>query len=651
MDGMKRSVINIGSLALITIVLYALFTSSRINASSLFSDGFETYSSFPSGGWIATTSSTWSVVTDGDSKVIKQISTSSPYIVVNGDNSWSNYTISARIKVDRVDTPRAGLLIRYKDNNNYYAAYIYSNYLYLDRRFNSNTRTLNTISFSYLPNTYYLFRVVADNTNIKVFVNNELKMAVADSSISNGKIGLYGTKATVYYNDLLVIDNNPGPDPTSVVTPTPTPTPVITPTPISTPTPTPTTGKYESGLNRDFEFPSPVSGRSLNVVDYGATSNNSNDDDAVAFREAIAAAKEGDEIYIPNGLYHIKTRKIELKTGVSIRGESSESTIISAMFNYVKDNPGSYIFGAMPGIGNLTLSKFHIEMSGGQALRYPIWLGAGNTDTNNSEYEEVYRIAVKNLIIEGFEKMGISVRNGRHILIKGNAIKNATATGGGGEGYGIMIGYDRSENNWITNNHIGPQIRHALVLQYRTHHNLVEYNVAENPTMDAYDLHGEDEYSNELRYNTAFGAGEGGFGVGNTGGTPEHYNSGPHNWIHHNEAYNCRYGIHIYRESHYQYVEDNNFHHNRDIGIYIHDAGANHVTLIGNRSQYNGAGARLENAADLWMENNIVTNNTGYVMKTNSGTVRYVIKDNNFRNNGSGVELGSTIGIFIDNLQ
>jgi hypothetical protein len=66
---------------------------------------------------------------------------------------------------------------------------------------------------------------------------------------------------------------------------------------------------------------------------------------------------------------------------------------------------------------------------------------------------------------------------------------------------------------------------------------------------------------------TARRCGEGGFAIGNTGGTPEHFDAGPHNWIHHNVVDGCRYGIHIYRQSHCQYVEDNTFVNNRTLGV------------------------------------------------------------------------------------
>jgi hypothetical protein len=333
-----------------------------------------------------------------------------------------------------------------------------------------------------------------------------------------------------------------------------------------------------------------------------------------------------------------------LKSGVSLRGQDKNNAILSSNFNTVDGNTGSYIIGAAPGVNNLTISNLKFNMYGGQSLRYPIWLGA------DPYTGDVYQIEVKDCIVTGFEKMAISVRNGHHIYIHDNTIKDASALGGGGEGYGIMIGYPNSQNNWVKSNYIGPNIRHAVLIQYSAHHNLVEYNTADSTTEDSYDLHGEDEYSNELRYNIAFGSEASGFGIGNTGST--HYNSGPKNWIHHNEVYNSAQGINIINESHQQYIEDNNFHNNSDLGIKVYSGGAKDLVFKRNKVQYNQAGARFEDdCSGLVFDANIVTNNTGYSIKALSGTTGYVITNNDFRFNGSPAEITSSDGVYSGNLE
>ncbi|CAN5568818.1 hypothetical protein BH09PLA1_BH09PLA1_04660 [soil metagenome] len=405
------------------------------------------------------------------------------------------------------------------------------------------------------------------------------------------------------------------------------------------------TQKYDAGLNSPFLFPSPVTGRTLNVVTYGATPNNSSNDDSTAIKNAIAAAVSGDEIYIPNGLYHLKTRDIQLKTGVSIRGESQSGVVLNAQFSdQGVDNPNSQMFEAKPGVKNFTVSDFSINLTGGQSMQYGFYIGSGSTGAVNSS-----RIAIKNVTVEGFEKFAVAVRHSDNILVQSCTFKNATALGGGGEGYGVMLGYDTTANCWVTQSTFGPVLRHGVVVQYSAHHNLIENNLANATTLDAFDLHGEDEYSNELRYNTVMNVSGGdGFGVGNTGST--HVDSGPYNWIHHNEVFNSRGGINIINGSNDEYIEDNNFHDNTGYGVRVYMGGGSNLFFMRNTIKRNGVGANISESPNLYMEGNVISNNSGAALITDSLTVNYTIMNNDFRSNGAPIVLGSLKGIFLDNL-
>jgi hypothetical protein len=383
----------------------------------------------------------------------------------------------------------------------------------------------------------------------------------------------------------------------------------------------------------------------LSILSYGATPNNSSNDDSTAIKSAISAAVAGDEVYIPNGIYHLKTRQIILKTGVSIRGESQSGAILDALFSdQGTSNPSSQMFEAKPGVGNFTISNLSINMAGGQSMQYGFYLGSGSASAANSS-----RIAIKNVTIEGFEKFAVAVRHCDNILVQGCTFRNATALGGGGEGYGVMLGYNTTANCWVTQNTFGPVLRHGVVLQYEAHHNLIENNLATETTLDAFDLHGEDEYSNELRFNTAMNvAGGDGFGVGNTGST--HDNSGPHNWIHDNEVFNSRGGINIILGSNDEYIEDNSFHDNTNYGVHVYSGGGADLFFLRNTIVRNGVGANISEAPNLYMEGNIISQNIGAALITDSLTVGYTIVNNDFRDNGAPLTLGSEDGIFLDNL-
>jgi parallel beta-helix repeat protein len=213
-----------------------------------------------------------------------------------------------------------------------------------------------------------------------------------------------------------------------------------------------------------------------------------------------------------------------------------------------------------------------------------------------------------------------------------------------------MIGYKNSNNNRVADNTItGPKIRHGILLQYYAHHNLVENNTITGTVYDAIDLHGEDEYSNEMRLNTITGCGEGGFGVGNTGAG--HANSGPNNWIHHNTVTGCKFGVHIYRKSNTQFVNDNEFSRNTQYGMLIEaDGGAADVHFTHNKVLNNAStGVVLNKAPGVELVGNIVTGNKGAALITDTATTNYLITDNDFRKNAGGVKLPTTTGTFTDN--
>ncbi len=320
---------------------------------------------------------------------------------------------------------------------------------------------------------------------------------------------------------------------------------------------------------------------------YGATPGKDSDDDSDAFRKAIQAAGTGTEIVVPKGNYVFKKPNVVLKTGVSIRGESG--AVITTKFTSSSDNAGLLDLLRAAGTNNLTISGLKLTSSGGKALNYPLWIGS-------SSGSNVSRIAIRDMQIDKFYKMAISVRNGDNVTIEKNTIKDALATGDGGEGYGIMIGYSKSTNNRVADNTIqGPKMRHGILLQYSAHNNLVEKNTVTQTVYDAFDLHGEEEYANEFRDNTAKDCGEGGFGVGNTGA--DHDNAGPGNWIHDNKVTGCKWGIHIYRKSDTQYIDNNTFNSNKSYGISVHDEGAKNLEFVGNTVQGNGSdGIRLVKA-------------------------------------------------------
>lgn len=423
-------------------------------------------------------------------------------------------------------------------------------------------------------------------------------------------------------------------------------------TPIATPAHADPPTAYDSGLSVPFEAPDPAAGRVHSVLDYGATPHNASDDDAVAIQQAISAAAPGDVVYIPNGVYHVEST-INLKSGVSVRGQSRDSTVIAGNFCSVVfflSAPHAVMFAA-PGVTNLSLSSFTITYAAGKEYAAGVRLG----DVGNIP---VSRIAVRDLRVERHKRFGLQLQNATHVLLEGNVIRNASSLGGGGSGYGILIDQSGSHNNWVRENMIGPVIRHGILVQFSAHHNLIEHNQITGAVSGALDLHGEDEYSNEIRYNkitdcvrngTAVSPNGGGIEVGEYSGiagtTSMHDNTGPHNWIHHNEVSNCDYGLRITNNSDFTYIEDNIFVGNSVSGIQADLAPLENLTITGNDVSRNGNGIVLYDVKRATVKENYVRDNTKFGIWTDHRVTDYVITGNAVTGNGVNVFLGSRDGI------
>lgn len=411
-----------------------------------------------------------------------------------------------------------------------------------------------------------------------------------------------------------------------------------------------------AGLTRPVAAPAPPSGESRSIVEFGATPGDASDDDAPAIQSAIDAAEPGDEVFVPNGVFHVKTRKIALRTGVSVRGASRTGAVLHAAFAARPDGKNAYVLYAAPGTNNLTLSGFQLTSNGSTAtdtaLHYGIWLGDGDSACQpcNDDIAPVHRIRVTDVDVNRFTKMGLNIRNGHDITMDDNRVHAALSDGGGGFGYGIMLGYDQTANNWIHHNVIergAGKLRHGILLQYRAHHNLIERNMVRDLSEDGIDLHGEDEYANEVAHNVVHGSARAGFGVGNTGGSTEHGASGPDNWIHHNEVYDSQQGLRLIMGSDRTRIEHNHFHDNDEFGIQVNNGGGDDLTISCNRIHGTAVGIRLEETAGTVVECNDVTANSSESLRVTESVTDYTVRHNDFR--GAPVTVDSSDGSYTGN--
>jgi hypothetical protein len=301
----------------------------------------------------------------------------------------------------------------------------------------------------------------------------------------------------------------------------------------------------------------PVSGATLDVTEFGAEVADGAHDDTPAINAAIGAAEPGDEVFLPAGVYNLHSgvasdasSNIALRSGINLRGAGQEETILRSSFTR-SDGNGKVVRGY--GVTDVVISDLTVTSTfdgpfsddpnadAGGGPQYGIFLSDAVTLPSQ-------RVYIERVTVERYERMGVRIASSRDVVVSASRFREATSVGGGGRGYGVSIqgiaktdrlGFpDDSRHNVVRDSIFeGPYLRHGVLLQFVTHNNLVAGNRFHDIALDAVDLHGEDEYLNEVRHNRFDGVRAAAIALGNTGGTPpsNHDAAGPGNWIHHNQ--------------------------------------------------------------------------------------------------------------------
>ncbi|NQV40800.1 MAG: right-handed parallel beta-helix repeat-containing protein [Candidatus Marinimicrobia bacterium] len=414
-------------------------------------------------------------------------------------------------------------------------------------------------------------------------------------------------------------------------------------------------------------------GDTINVLDYGADILDNDNDDRPAVEAAVNAASMGDLVYFPNGVYNMASPSsssgnshIVLSDGYHLHGESMAGAIIKSQFplsiNENETTKTVKIQGKFAiTIKNLTFtSNFSGQYYTDRVNNNPDRSAPGvHLYIDDSGSTPSRQVVVDSCKFEKFRAAAIRLANSSDCIIRNSDFSLATDVGGGGAGYGISLQgnghgndsyglardsrYNLIENNTFT----GPQIRHGVVVQYYSHNNLIRNNTLRLTIMDALDLHGEDEYNNELCYNVVEDVTMGGgVGVGNTGA--DHDASGYNNYIHHNTFTNCREGVKVYLGSPYTRIEHNTIQSSSVSsakGIYI--LNGPRTTIKNNIIRYNtssgfiGIYLKHDNGTlgdydgdpdSVWIDSNEVYYNTNGVWIEN-GTNIFYGSDNDVRDN------------------
>lgn len=384
------------------------------------------------------------------------------------------------------------------------------------------------------------------------------------------------------------------------------------------------------GSVHEIHQPNPVTGQTLNILDFGADTANNDHDDLPAIQSALDVAQPGDEIYFPDGVYNLNSKKegtahIVPKNTVNLRGQSRGGTILLSAFG---DKSIERIF-KIQGKSNIVISNFTVTANFTGRYSKDVQInnpeaGGPNYGIAIEDYSGIpsFNITVDSVRCSNFRRMGIRIANSHDVVVRNSYFSDATDVAGGGAGYGVSIqGNSQWDNNAKWNlvedcDFIGPYIRHGVLIQYASHNNLVQNNYFTDNRLDAIDLHGEDEYLNEIAFNRVENVLTGaGVGVGNTGST--HDASGPNNYIHDNVLVNCREGVKVYLGSPKTRIENN--------------------TVTGS-TVTNGKGIYILNGPDTYIKGNLIRDNSGY-----NFTGIYLRYDPGTQGKGSGIPKNVTI--------
>jgi pectate lyase len=199
-------------------------------AATIFTDNFE---DGDSAGWTAS-GGTWSVAAD-TSRVLRQSGTSSDARSRAGSASWTDYTVSTRVRPTAFNgTNRfVALAARAQSATSYYYVALRSNNtVELKKLVNGSATTLVSTSVTVSAGTTYTLSLQVSGSTLRSTVNGGSTLTATDTAYAAGGIGVATYYASADFDDVTVE--------TTATTPT-TPPATTTPPPTSAP-PVPTGG-------------------------------------------------------------------------------------------------------------------------------------------------------------------------------------------------------------------------------------------------------------------------------------------------------------------------------------------------------------------------------------------------------------------------
>ena len=113
---------------------------------------------------------------------------------ITGDKAWKNYSVDARLKLERWTQPSAdfGIIARYQDPGNYYI-FLYkreSKKMVIERKLEGKLQVLAEASFNLEPGEWHSFKATLTGEDLEVAIDGTNLVQVSDRNFSQGGAGL-----------------------------------------------------------------------------------------------------------------------------------------------------------------------------------------------------------------------------------------------------------------------------------------------------------------------------------------------------------------------------------------------------------------------------------------------------------------------------
>jgi hypothetical protein len=296
-----------GAGGLVTLIVAGIaVTSGNAQAATLFSADFE------SGSTSAWTKSggTWSIVSDG-SKTLRQTNASSENSrEFAGDTTWSDYTVSARVKpLSFGDGGFTGLLARAKNSTTFYRLALSSGQVQLQAVKSGTITVLGSSAKKVTPGTWSTLSLTVTGSTISGSVDGTSVGSAPSSNSGTGRIGLQTSFASAGFDDVIVSTVQGGSTPTATSAPSTTATvapttkpPTTTAAPTTTKPATTTAAPTTTAPTASATTSAPISG-ALYVAATGSASAAGTQAAPTTLASAITKVAAGGTIYLRGGSY------------------------------------------------------------------------------------------------------------------------------------------------------------------------------------------------------------------------------------------------------------------------------------------------------------------------------------------------------------